>query len=75
VPAVEICSDDHLEHIADFGVVVDNVSYIVDQADDLFGHPVSGSCLAREDHRAGYSGPVGTITQAVVAGDQVQNVE
>src|SRR3569832_2516550 len=59
----------HLELIADGGVVVDDIRDVVDELDDALGHRVTGRRLAGEDHRARHARRTAALTDAVVQGD------
>ncbi len=67
--------EDHLEQVADAGVVVDDVRHGVDQPDDQLGHGVAGGGLAAEDDRARQVRRGRVVLDPVVERDDVQHVE
>ena len=46
---IVVLQEDDFEQITDLGILVDHSSNIVDQVNNLLGHPVARSCLSTED--------------------------
>ena len=61
--------------VADFGVLVDHLSHVVDQLDDQLGHGIAGCSLAAEEYAARWLLLGFTELDGRIQMDHVQDVE
>ena len=71
-----IIGDEHNpQAVADARVMVDDIGDIVYEFDDEFCQRITGCRLAGENDGARWNVEARIIAQAVIAGDDVQNIE